>query len=391
MRGTPSDNSSRNAIGSLPWSLAISSMKLSAANALWPLPTPRQGDTRAPRASITCSASLFGIGYCGIGEPFITMRSCRGRRIAGRIGHHRFGDHAVVPGDHLAVGVEARLDVMRRHRAELAEGDVVLAAPDQLDRLADRLGETDRIERRLMVPAPAVTAAEKLLVQGDLRALDLEQLRDRVQQPARRLGAGPDLGRLAVGADRGGRVHRLHLGVIDVARAVFAAIHLGGACHRGLGVAVLGIDDPGAALVAADGGELLERALAVVVSARRIRPGDLEQVLGGLRALDRVADDADTFRQLHHVGDARHLAGGRIVHGLRRAARIGRLQHRGVDHAGHLHVHAVLRGAGDLERHLDPRHVLADQAEARRVLEILLVDLGQLGRSLARRPRSRRS
>ena len=47
MRGWPSDSSSRNAIGSLPSSFAISSRKHSAANALWPLPTPRQGASRA--------------------------------------------------------------------------------------------------------------------------------------------------------------------------------------------------------------------------------------------------------------------------------------------------------------------------------------------------------
>ena len=36
---------------------------------------------REPRAAglrSTCSASLFGIGYCAIGEPFITMRSTGG-------------------------------------------------------------------------------------------------------------------------------------------------------------------------------------------------------------------------------------------------------------------------------------------------------------------------
>src|SRR6202035_5187941 len=108
-----------------------------------------------------------------------------------------------------------------------------------------------------------------------------------------RLGAGPDLGRFAVGTDRSGRVHRLHLGVIDVTGAVLAAIDLGGARKRSLGVALFRIDDTGAALVASDGGELLERAFAVVMGAGRVRPVHLEQGLGGLRALDRIADDAD--------------------------------------------------------------------------------------------------
>ena len=78
MRGCPSDSSSRNATGSFDSSLAISSRKHSAANALWPLPTPRHGASRVPPGWITCSASLFGIGYCAIGEPFITIRSTGG-------------------------------------------------------------------------------------------------------------------------------------------------------------------------------------------------------------------------------------------------------------------------------------------------------------------------
>ena len=127
------------------------------------------------------------------------MRSCARLGSPDDVGHDRFGNHAVVPGDELAVGVEAGLDVMRRHRAELAAGDVVLAGPDQLDRLADRLGEPHRVEHGLVVAAPAVAAAEEMLVQGDVGALGLQQAGDAVEQAGRRLRAGPDLGRFAVG------------------------------------------------------------------------------------------------------------------------------------------------------------------------------------------------
>ena len=142
-----------------------------------------------------------------------------------------------VPGDELAAGVKARLDVMRRHRPELAAGQIVLAGPDQLDRLADRLGEPHGIDNDLVLAAPSVAATEKMLVEGDVGALGLQQAGDLVVHVGRALGAGPDLDRLAVGTDRGGGVHRLHLGVIDVAGAVFAPVDLGGAPHRGLGVA----------------------------------------------------------------------------------------------------------------------------------------------------------
>ena len=221
-------------------------------------------DSRARPGITTCSASLFGIGYCAIGDPFITMRSSRRRLVPamrGRIGHHQLRDHAVMPGDQLAAGVESGLDVMRGHRAELSEGEVVLAAPDQLHRLADGLGQPHRVEDHLLLAAAAETATEHMLMQRDLRAIGLQQARHLVEQAGCALRAGPDLRRLAVGADRGGRAQRLHLRVIDVARAVFAAEHLGGARHGGLGVALGLVGHAGAAVVASDRGELLERAL----------------------------------------------------------------------------------------------------------------------------------
>ena len=86
----------------------------------------------------------------------------------------------MVPGDELAAGVEARLDVVRRHRAELAAGQIVLASPDQLDRLADRLGEAHGVEHDVLLAAASEAAAEKMLVEGDVGALRLQQARDLV-------------------------------------------------------------------------------------------------------------------------------------------------------------------------------------------------------------------
>src|SRR6202035_4422115 len=65
--------------------------------------------------------------------------------VAGDIGQDRFGDDTVMPGDELASVVEAGRDVVRRGRAEFAEGDVVFARPDQLHRLAARLRQTNRV------------------------------------------------------------------------------------------------------------------------------------------------------------------------------------------------------------------------------------------------------
>ena len=288
----------------------------------------------------------------------------------------------MVPRDELVVGVEAGLDVVRRHRPEFAERHVILARPDVFHRLSGGLGETHGVEYRLVIAAPAKPATEELLVQHELRAFGIEDFRHTLEQAGRRLRTGPDFGGLAVGADPGRGVHRLHLRVIDVARAVFAAEHALRARQRRIGVAVLFIRHARAVLVAADGGEIAERLLAVEMSAGRVTPGNAQQPLGGERGLDGRGDDADALGQLHDADDVCHLAGAGIVDFKRRAARIGRLQHRGVDHAGHLHIHAVFGCADDFERQLDARHVFADETKICRRLEIAFRNLRQFGRCL---------
>jgi hypothetical protein len=143
----------------------------------------------------------------------------------------------MMPGDELAAGIEARLDVMGGHRPELAAGQIVLAGPDQLDRLAHRLGEAHGVDDDFILAAASVAAAEEMLVEGDVCPLRLQQAGHLVVHVGRTLGSRPDLDRLAVGADGGGGVHRLHLGVIDIAGAVFAPVDLGGALQGSLGVA----------------------------------------------------------------------------------------------------------------------------------------------------------
>ena len=185
MRGSPSDSSRRNAIGSLPSSLAISSRKHSAAKALWPLPTPRHGASRVPPGLDHMLRELVRDRILRDRRAF-HHDPVDGRRLAARhgrrIGDHRFRHDAVVPRDHLAAGVEAGLDVVRGHRPEFAEGDVVLAAPDQLHRPADRLRQANRIEHHLLLAAAAEPAAQQVLMQGDLRSIGLQQPGDLAEQ-----------------------------------------------------------------------------------------------------------------------------------------------------------------------------------------------------------------
>src|SRR5262249_31138764 len=152
-----------------------------------------------------------------------------------------------------------------------------------------------------------------MLMQRELRAVGLQQRSGLVEEASRALRARPDLRRLAILAHRSGGAQGLHLGVVDVTRAILAAEHTRRLGHGSLGVAGFLVGHALAAPVAADRRELLERTLAVMLRTRRIAPGDLEERLGGLRRLDTGADDADAIGKLHHVSDARHLACSAVI------------------------------------------------------------------------------
>jgi hypothetical protein len=192
----------------------------------------------------------------------------------------------MMPGDELAAGVEARLDMVRGRRTIFAIRHIVLAAPDQLDRLSHRLGEAQRVHHDFLLAAAAKTTAQHMLMQRELGAIGLQQIGGLVEQARRALRAGPDLGRLAVGAHGSGRVQRLHLRMVDKACAVFAAVDACRTRHRGFGVADRLVGHACARLVATHGSVVGERRFAVVLRTGRRAPGDLEHALRGLRSLD---------------------------------------------------------------------------------------------------------
>jgi hypothetical protein len=282
----------------------------------------RVAGAQARRVLIDAVATKWGVPAAELStEPSVVVHKASNRRIgygeiaafakapaAGAEADRRFGDDAMVPGDDLALAVDAGLDVVRRHRPKLAAADIVLAGPDQLDRLAGRFGEAHCVECHLLRATTAISAAEEMLVEDDVRPVDAQQSGNLGMQSARSLGADPDLDRHAIRSDCGCRVQRLHLRVIHIPSAIFATVYFCGAAQGGLDVAVLLIDRALAALVARDHGELFKRALAVQMRPRRIRaPCDLEQVFGGLGGLDARSKHTDAFRQLHDVDDARNL------------------------------------------------------------------------------------
>ena len=78
--------------------------------------------------------------------------------------------------------------------------------------------------------------------------------------------------------------------------------------------------------------------------------------------------------------DARRRARDAVVDRLRMPALVGRMQHRRIDHAGHLHVDCVFGRAPRFRRDVEARNVLADEAERASRFQIAFVDLWQLRR-----------
>ena len=129
---------------------------------------------------------------------------------------------------------------------------------------------------------------------------------------------------------------------------------------------------------------VLERLLGVEPVGLGLAPVDLQRGAAGLGVLEVLGDNRETVRQLTmaitpvivFISASFQLSGGAASRSDQPVPDIGggvmhrRVQRRGVDHAGQLHVDRVLRGAVDLGRNVAARHRLADQPEVLARLEL---------------------
>ena len=192
------------------------------------------------------------------------------------------------------------------------------------------------------------------------------------------LRADPDLD--ALRGHRGDGVQRLHLGVGDVIRAVFARDDLSGGLERILDLARLAADDRLASGIGSGSLEGLQPFARIVARARSLGPFDLQRGAGCQSLLDPGGDDGDALRHRDHMAHARHLPQLVAIVRLRRRAHYGRPGHHAVDHAAQAHIDGVILPAGRLGRHVPARDILADEPEAGDRLEVRRFDLGELVR-----------
>ena len=213
--------------------------------------------------------------------------------------------------------------------------------------------------------APAEAAAHVALVERHLLGLEPERLGDRLARDVGRLRAFPDLDVVARGVEARHRVERLHLRVVAVVAAELGLVRLRRRGERGLGVALrverlrlrrrVGVHLRRSPRSAASeskpaGVRLVPRHLERVARRHRVRrscrrPPPRRRAVAPCRCTPFIAFIFASFQ----------LSGAPPCTGECRAV--------AYTMPGRLHVDRVLRRAVHLERHVAPRHRLADQPE----------------------------
>ena len=155
----------------------------------------------------------------GVGEAFDRLRldAVLDLADADRAQNRADRDLGVERSRH-AVGAERRLQPHRRLRPVAVVRHVFFARPHQLHRLADLLGDQDRLPHLVVDRAPAEAAAEEAIVDDDLLGLEAGSGRRLPDGAHRRLRAEPDIELVGLQMHRG--VERLHGGVGEMRRFV---------------------------------------------------------------------------------------------------------------------------------------------------------------------------
>ena len=277
-------------------------------------------------------------------------------------------------------------------RMEVIEMHVVLAAPDDLYRLAHLLREQRRFRHVIRLRLASESAAQQRHVALHVFLLDAHRARHGVLHGLRILRAGPG-DHLAV-FEFGDGGQRFHGGVRQHGRVVGRFERLAALGELRVHVAQLARDAAGLARGIEHG--LLVRGRIVSGVLAQI-PFDFQFLARLQRGPTVVGDHRRAAQRLETVGrlgqiqhdhllDALHLFGFGIVAGFQRGAHHRRALDRRIHHARHARVDAENRLARDDRLQIDDGNVFADVAE---LIGRLQAD-GVLLRRLAPRKPARR-
>ena len=138
--------------------------------------------------------------------------------------HDRTDGNAGVEGRRQPVGAERCFQAHGGLRPVAVVTHVLFARPHQLHRLADLLGDQNRLAHFVIGRAAAETTAEEAIVDDDLLRLQAGSSRSLADRAHRRLGAEPDLELVGLQTHRG--VERLHGGMCQMRRLIDGFDHL---------------------------------------------------------------------------------------------------------------------------------------------------------------------
>ena len=281
-----------------------------------------------------------------------------------------------------AVAADAGFEVLRRRGVEVVELEVVFAAPDDLHRLADLLGEQRRFDHVVRLRFAAEAAAEQRYMAGHVGLGDAERIGHGFLNGLGVLRRRPRHD-LAVSELRDCR-RRFHRGVRQHPGVVRGFMRFRRARER-----LVDIADVSQRLLRRLHGceELLAERLRIERGVGAVAPRDVERLPALKRGPAVVGDDRRAAKRLEHVrwlrlGEADYVLHAadfprrRIVDLRRAAAEHRRTCHCRVDHSRHPGVDPERAFARDEIVEIRDGDGLADERVFRRRLEAQRLGIG---------------
>ena len=194
----------------------------------------------------------------------------------------------MLPRDRLAVRVESRRDLVVVVRPEHIVLYVFFARPEYLDGRAHLLADLQRLGRHVEFQPTSETAAEQMVMDGDLLCRQAGDFHGRIDDARRHLCAQPDIAAVRSHVHRA--VDRFHRGVGEERLLIDRIDACLGVRETLRDVAVLA--RYGTVAVICRGAEIVDDLLHRKTRARAFIPGDLQRCKAALGGPRVIADNS---------------------------------------------------------------------------------------------------